>query len=176
VQRAPLSVPRGFPPRTGVRNRGSALTLRSGPVFLVRIRAARECGGRGTTLLRDSRPFLTPLFTEVRGIGLLGTSDARSCVEPVLCRLSYVRGGGTVLACVHKKGRAGARVTLPDPCLPAQTRPPASDHQVENVNARKPTADNVAGGSATTRRPRRGRRSPWRKRSLPGKASVRRLE
>jgi hypothetical protein len=124
VQRAPLSVPRGFPPRTGVRNRGSALTLRSGPVFLVRIRAARECGGRGTTLLRDSRPFLTPLFTEVRGIGLLGTSDARSCVEPVLCRLSYVRGGGTVLACVHKKGRAGARVTLPDPCLPAQTRPP----------------------------------------------------
>jgi hypothetical protein len=35
--------------------------------------------------LQGPRPFLLPLFTEVRGIGFLGSPYAKSCITPVLC-------------------------------------------------------------------------------------------
>src|SRR5215208_5984365 len=42
-----------------------------------------RCERAGASLDR-LRPFFMPLFTQVRGIGILGSSLARSCVAPTL--------------------------------------------------------------------------------------------
>src|SRR5215204_2335603 len=46
--------------------------------------------------------LLLPLFTGVRGRGILGSPDSALCIAPVLCRAAFLRTG---------QGRFGARRT-----------------------------------------------------------------